>query len=126
MTVINGAALTTFVVAPDGSTISINVTDENSRPGSLVLPADCLRALIMTLPAMMQQALRRRYHDPSLRLVYPLGNWRLETSTEPGKLILTLSASDGFEVAFAVTEDELKQFARAAKRARHARRPSPN
>ena len=78
MTVIKGAMLTTFAVSPDGSTVSINVTDENSEPGSLVLPAECLRALIMSLPEMMQQALRRRYHDPSLRLVYPLGScaWR--------------------------------------------------
>jgi hypothetical protein len=126
MTVIKAAALTTFVVSPDGSMISINVTDEDSRPGSLVLPAECLRALIMSLPEMMQRALRLRYHDPSLRLVYPLGSWRLETSTEPGKLILTLSTSDGFEVRFAVTADELKQFANAAKRARHATGSPPN
>src|SRR5262245_43925640 len=115
MTVINGAALTTFAVSPDGSMISINVTDENSNPGSLVLPADCLRSLIMSLPEMMQQALRRRYQDPSLRLVYPLGNWSLEASTEPGKLILTLSTGDGFAVSFAVTADELKRFGNAAK-----------
>jgi hypothetical protein len=106
--------------------ISINVIDENSQPGSLVLPSESLRSLIMSMPEMMQQALRRRYRDPSLRLVFPLGNWSLETSTEPGKLILTLSTSDGFAVSFAVTPNELKQLANAGKRACHARVPPPN
>jgi hypothetical protein len=126
MTVLNGVALANFVVSPDGSKISINVTDENSKPGSLVLSSESLQSLIMSMPEMMQQALRRRYNDPSLRLVYPLGDWRLETSTEPGKLILTLSTSDGFAVSFAVTAAELKQFANTAKRARHARVPPSN
>jgi hypothetical protein len=31
MTFIKAAALTDFVVSPDGSTISLNVTDEDSR-----------------------------------------------------------------------------------------------
>jgi hypothetical protein len=126
MAVINGVTLINFVVSPDGSTISINVTDENSKPGSLVLSSECLQSLIMSMPEMMQQALQRRYHDPSLRLVYPLGDWRLETSTEPGKLILTLSTSDGFAVSFAVTPGELRKFANTAKRTRHARVPPPN
>jgi hypothetical protein len=42
-------------------------------PESLVLPAECLRALIMNLPEMMQQALRRRYHDPSPGMLSGLG-----------------------------------------------------
>lgn len=126
MTVINGATLANFVVSPDGSRISINVIDEESKPASLVLPSESLRSLIMSMPEMMQQALRRRYRDPSLRLVYPLGKWSLETSTEPGKLILTLSTPDSFAVSFAVTGRELKQFAHAAKRARHARVPPPS
>jgi hypothetical protein len=126
MTVINGARLTNFAVSPDGSMISINVIDENSEPGSLVLPSESLQSLIMSMPEMMQQALRRRYQDPSLKLVYPLGKWSLETSTEPGKLILTLSTPDGFAVSFAVTAAELKQFASATRRARHARVPPRN
>ena len=126
MMVINGATLTTFEVSPDGSTVSINVTDENSKPGSLVLPADCLRALLMSLPKMMQEALQRRYQDASVRLVYPLGHWRLEASTEPGKFILTMSTRDGFAVSFAVSADELDDVAAAAQRARRARVPAPN
>ena len=126
MTVINGATLIDFVISPDGSRISINVTDENAKPGSLILPSECLHALLMSMPAMVQQALRHRHRDPSLRLVYPLGDWRLEMSTEPEKLILTLSTSDGFAVAFAVTGAELERFAQAAKRASQINLPPPN
>jgi hypothetical protein len=126
MTVINGATLIDFVVSPDGSMVSINVTDENSKPGSLILPSECLQSLIMSMPEMMQQVLRRQYQDPSLRLVYPLGSWRLETSTEPGKLILTLSTSDGFSVSFTVTAGELRQFANTAKRTRDVKVPPRN
>jgi hypothetical protein len=126
LTVINGATLTTFDISLDGSLIKINVTDEDSKPGSLVLPVECLQELIMSLPEMFQQALRRRYHDCSFRLVYPLGGWRLEASTEPGKLILTLSTSDGFSVSFAATADELEQFADAAKRTPRVRVLPPN
>src|SRR5262249_29620742 len=96
MMIINGATLTTFEISPNGDMVSINVTDENSTPGSLVLPADCLRALLMSLPKMIQEALQRRYRDASVRLVYPLGKWYLEASTESGKLILTMSTRDGF------------------------------
>jgi hypothetical protein len=126
MTVINGATLIDFVVSPDGSMVSINVTDENSKPGSLILPSECLQSLIMSMPEMMQQVLRRRYQDPSLRLVYPLGSWRLERSTEPGKLILTLSTSDRFSVSFTVTAGELRQFANTAKRTRDVKVPPRN
>jgi hypothetical protein len=64
MTVINGATLIDFVVSPDGSMVSINVTDENSKPGSLILPSECLQSLIMSMPEMMQQVLRRRIPGP--------------------------------------------------------------
>jgi hypothetical protein len=111
MTVIKGARLTTFEVAADGSTVSINVADENATPVSLVLPSECLTAMIMSLPEMMRQSLQRRHRDPSLRLVYPVGDWELEASTDPGRLILTLRTPDGFHVSFAVAADELKRIA---------------
>jgi len=111
MTVIRGARLTTFEVAADGRTVSINVADEDSAPASLVLPADCLTAMIMTLPEMMRQSLQRRHRDPSLRLVYPVGDWELEASSDPERLILTLRTPDGFHVSFAVSAAELKRIA---------------
>jgi len=123
MAVINATALTTLTVAPDGSIVSINVVDEEGAPASLILPLDALRSLIMSLPPLMQQALRLRYRDPSLRLVYPLGTWRLESGTEAGKLLLALATVDGFEVTFSIGEAELKRISDAAAQ---VRRPPPN
>ena len=54
MAVIKAVALTTLTVAPDGSAVSVNVTDADGAPASLVLPMDALRSLIMSLPPMMQ------------------------------------------------------------------------
>ena len=123
MSTINSIALTTLAVSPDGTAVAINVIDDGGEPGSLVLSTDALRSLIMSLPRVMQQALQLRYRDPSLRLVYPLGPWRLEASTDPERLLLTLSTTDGFEVTFSVPSDTLGRFAEAAARAGEARRP---
>jgi hypothetical protein len=126
MTVINGITLTTFEVAPDGSMVSINVTDASSKPGTLVLPSECLQAMIMSLPEMMQQALQRRYRDPSLRLVYPMADWRLEASTKPGEVILSLSTRDGFAVSFVLAAEQLERIAAAGQSAHHATTPLRN
>jgi hypothetical protein len=115
MTVIIGTTLTSFEIAPDGSTVSIHVADQDSRPGSLVLSADCLGPLMLSLPEMSQQVLQRRYRDDSLRLIYPVGNWRLEASTELSRLILTLSIGDGFTMAFALEPDQLACIADTAR-----------
>jgi hypothetical protein len=42
--------LATFEVEFDESTVSVNVTDEDSNPGPLVLPAESLKGMIMTRP----------------------------------------------------------------------------
>jgi hypothetical protein len=109
VTVIKGKALTTFDVASDGHSVSINVLDEQSDAGSLVLPTDCLGRLIMTLPEMMRQTLQRQNQgDCSLRLVYPADGWEVEQSEQPGLFILTLRAPGGFHVSFGVTRADLE------------------
>jgi hypothetical protein len=109
MTTIRGKTLTTFDVAQDGASVSINVVDEDSRKSALVLPADCLGRLIMTLPEMMRQTLQRQNQgDCSLRLVYPADGWEVEQSEQPGLFILTLRAPGGFHVSFGVTRADLE------------------
>ncbi len=80
--VIRGKRLTTFDISPDGSRFCMNVADETGCHRGLSLPAECLVQLIMTLPEMASKALRTRYRDNSLRIVYPLGAmvWRPLTS----------------------------------------------
>ncbi len=107
MTTIRANQLTTFAVAPDGATVSIGVADEYGEKSALVLPTSCLQALVMTLPEMAQQALKRKHGDAHIRLVFPVENWTLETSETADRLILTLTTADGFCVSFALFLDEL-------------------
>jgi len=67
----------------------------------------------MTLPDMAQRALRRQDNDESLRLVFPVGHWRLEQATSPGHLMLTLLTTDGFSVCFALRHDEADELGAA-------------
>ena len=69
--------LTTFSVAPDGSSVAIGVADEEGQAAALTLPAECLRALIMTLPDMMRRALRLQHRRSEFAARLPgrqLGN----------------------------------------------------
>jgi hypothetical protein len=113
MTMIRAKHLTTFSVAPDGSSVAIGVADEEGQAAALTLPAECLRALIMTLPDMMRRALRLQHGDPSLRLVYPIAGWEIECGTRPEIRIVTLRTSDGFHVSFAMTTKDLREMSEA-------------
>jgi hypothetical protein len=114
MTTIRANKLTTFAVAADGDSVSIGVADETGAPCALVLPTECLQALIMTLPEMASQSLRRKHRDPNVRLVFPVENWTVETSTRADRLILTFATGDGFRASFALFADELVEMARTA------------
>ena len=113
MTMIRPKHLTTFSVAPDGRSVAIGVADEEGQAAALMLPAECLRALIMTLPDMMRRALRLQHGDPSLRLVYPVADWEIERSTRPGLHIVTLRTPDGFHVSFAMATKDLREMSEA-------------
>ena len=116
MTIIRAERLTTFSVAPDGSSVSLGVTDDEGRAGALMLPIACLKQLMMTLPEMMRRALRLQHDDPSLRLVYGAAGWEVERSTVPGTFILTLRTVDGFHVSFALAAADLSDMANATRK----------
>ena len=107
MTVIRGQRLTTFDVTPDGESFSLNVTDDKDRPATLVLPSDCLNELMMTLPEMVRRSLQARFHDASMRVVYPVGSWNVEPSINPASVVVTLRTPDGFAVSFGIPSAEL-------------------
>lgn len=106
--------LTTFSVASDGASVSIGVADERGEDSALVLPTSCLQALVMTLPEMAQQALRRQYSDNQVRLVFPVENWQIETAEAADRLILTFATADGFRASFALFLEELVDIAGTA------------
>lgn len=106
--------LTTFSVSADGETVLLGFADRNDKRYALALPALCIKEMLLSLPEMMRQALRRKFRDSSLRLVYPVDAWTLEASTERGRFILTLRTADRFEIAFVLRGAELSEIASLA------------
>jgi hypothetical protein len=108
-----GRALTTYQIDPDGEAFRLHFEGADGQPGSLVLPVECLKSLLMTLPHAMEQALQAKYGDDTLRLVYPLGDWSLQAAEGTERLIMTLSTPDHFTVSFALRPGDAGRLARS-------------
>ena len=102
MTEIEAQTLTTCQVASDGSSVRLQFIDANGQAGALAFPVGVLSSLVMTLPALANAALQARHHDPSLRIVYPLGSFAVEAAGGRPSSILTLRTPDGFTVSFEI------------------------
>lgn len=94
-------------VSPDGAKVRMTVVGADGALTAVVLPADALTSLVMTLPTIVERALRRSHRDPSIKLVYPLAGWTVEQAAGGDKLIVTLETPDGFKVSFAATSEDL-------------------
>ena len=103
---IEGQQLTTWAVLPGGTQIRLDFIAADGRTHRIVLPFEALTGLLMTLPRMLQSALNERFPDSTLRVVHPLSDWRLEQAEGDNGLILKLGTPDGFEVAFAVPDED--------------------
>jgi hypothetical protein len=101
-------SLTTCEVAPDGNTVILGFTDAGGTAARMRLPLNLVGALAMTLPDLINRALRSRYGDDTLRYTYPLASWTVERSADPGTGMVTLSTTDGFSVCFSM-QRELRQ-----------------
>ena len=105
-------SLTNYEVAPDGSSVKLNVLDADGRPASLIVPFEPLRALAMSMPKIVLHALRCATGDAdALRLVHGVANWKIERATDPNYAILTFSTADQFELSFAIRDQTLAQMA---------------
>ena len=114
MTDISGTSLITCQIAPGGSSIRLVFEAADGRQATLTLPILCIQRLLMTPPHAATKAIRARHRDDTVRLVFPLGDWKLEQAASAGELILTLNTPDGFEVAFSVGHDTIAQMSRTA------------
>jgi hypothetical protein len=103
---IEGQTLTTWAVLPGGEQVCLGFGTTGGGTHRIVLPFEALTGLLMTLPRMLQSALDERFPDGTLRVVHPLGLWRLEQAEGDNGLILKLATKDGFEVAFAVPDED--------------------
>lgn len=103
--------LTSFDIAFDGSKARLGMLDQAGQPVSIHLPYALISSLLLSLPVIQAKALRAQFGDESLRLVYPTGGWALERSGADGQVILRLNTPDGFEVNFAMADEDIMSMA---------------
>lgn len=101
-----GKGLTNCQVDPTGVSFRLGFESVDGQPASVVLPVDCLRSLLMTLPHLIEKALKARYKDDTLKIVYPMGGFTLEAAAGSTSTILTMNTPDGFKVSFALTPED--------------------
>lgn len=89
-------------VSPDGGSISLTLPDKNGKWREVVLTFDEASSLAMTLPRLLQMALRQRHSDRAARHVYPLHGYGVECASDLRHLIVTLTADSGFDILFAI------------------------
>jgi hypothetical protein len=110
---IKSRALTNCEIAPDGKAVSLGFVDAAGKAASVELSLDQLGALAMTLPALIEKALRKRFGDESLRYAYPLASWAVEQSTDPTRGMITLRTVDGFSVCFSMPIQQQGELGKA-------------
>jgi hypothetical protein len=108
-------SLTHFDVCCSGRHAEIGFMDHGGRPATLYVPHDCLSRLLMTLPTIIEEAIRHRTGDPTLRNVYPLGDWQLHRAAGSGSMVLTLATPDGFGVSFDMPAPDAARLADALR-----------
>jgi hypothetical protein len=67
--------------------------------------------LVMTLPSLIDAAIRRQYGDSSFRFTYPMESWVVEQAIDPALVSLTLRTTDGFGVSFSMPRSKAEEMA---------------
>lgn len=104
-------ALAEFNIEPDGRSVTLQVVDAMGSPIKLNLQVDQLGQLAMTLPNLIDAAIRRQYGDSSCRFTYPIESWMVEQAIDPSLVILTMRTTDGFGVSFSMPRSKAEEMA---------------
>ena len=97
-------------IDPKGQSVHILAKGPDGLPQLIEIEASCVERLSMTLPRMLQMMLRQRHSDQTLRYVFPLGGWEIESAHVPEMLVLKLATPDGFEASFAAPRAALARL----------------
>jgi hypothetical protein len=96
-------SLVGFETATDGTAVKLFVEDVAGRDICIVMKIETLTALLVTLPKMASNIIKRWQSDPTTRVTYPLTDFRIELS-EDDRRILTLGTLEGFTIPFSLGE----------------------
>jgi len=106
-------SLITFEIPEDGSHVRIKGNDADGCSSSVYFATDCMRQLVMSLPRIAQEAIKRQHRKNDLRLVYHASDWEIE-ATNDDDVILTLSTPDQFFVSFLFKRAAMESLCRSA------------
>ena len=106
-------SLTACEVADDGSRISLGFVDNGGQSATIRIGVNQAGALAMTLPSLIDQSLKNRFGDQTLRFTYPLASWVIEQSTDPTQGMMTLRTTDGFSVCFSIPRQQQSELGEA-------------
>jgi hypothetical protein len=94
--------LINFEAATDGTAVRLVAEDSAGRTIGIILTIETLSALLMTLPRMASDAIKRAHGDSGMRITYPAADFQLELSWGNVR-ILPIETPDGFTVSFSLT-----------------------
>jgi hypothetical protein len=101
---VTASSLSGMAVSADGAYVDVHTVNELAQPTTVRLSSRCLGELLLALPAAVQEAMRRRQADESLRLTYPLKAFTLEFGKlgeqQSFEFILSLHSIRGFAISF--------------------------
>jgi hypothetical protein len=121
---IESQSLTACEVAPDGNSVRLGFIDADGKPATIRLSLNQVGSLAMTLPELINKALRSRFNDQSLRYAYPLASWTVERSSDPATGMVTFSTVDGFTVCFSMRRELQSELGEALVTEHAARSPA--
>jgi hypothetical protein len=101
---ISVSELTTYQISADGKSVALKVMGDRGDAHELSFKLPELGSLVITLPALIETALRRQLRDASFRFTYPMGSWSIEQASDPTAVIVTLRTKDGFGVSFTMAK----------------------
>jgi len=107
--------LTTYEIAPDGTSVRLRMIDSTGREANVIVPMDSLQQLTLTMPKMVAQLLQAACRDPALRLVHNVATWKIERGDD-GQSIVTFETPDNFQASFALPSRDLANMAMTAAR----------
>jgi hypothetical protein len=104
--------LITFETSADGAAVRLVAQDIAGRTIGIILTIETLSALLMTLPRMASDAIKRAHGDPTMRITYPARDFQIELSS-CNSHILTIGTPDGFTVSFSLTKELSQELGEA-------------
>ena len=105
------SSLTTYEVAPDGTSVKLNLLDRDGKPASLIVPFTLVQVLARNIPMIALHALRQAAGNDRLRVIHEVSDLKIERGTDPDYAILSFATPDLPEIAFAVRDDALARLA---------------